>query len=193
MRYFVILFASAVIITHPIAAKKAAAPVSPLDKISRSFSDDKLGRITMPNGAKLMDSEFNNPDCSPQKLADCYVRDVNGLELYFSPYDGLNRKQISFNSAYTGVVGALNIGKARAKADVLAAIGRFIPGLKFECAHYDQGNGVKNKELNCSAPIPEKAGKPAQSIQEGAASVELLFGEDGRIKSAAVQHSSLID
>jgi hypothetical protein len=189
MRYLVIFLASAILLPGSISAQKAAPEISPLDKISRSFSDDKLGRTTMPKGAKLMENELNNSECSPQKLADCYVRDVNGVELYFSPYDGLNSKEITIDAGSSGALSVLGIGKARSKKDVLAAVTRFVPKITFECAAAYETNGPRP----CVAQIPKKMGSKALPSQQDPSTVELVFNRDDRITSVLVRRSNFID
>ncbi len=177
----------------PLAAQKPAAPLSPLQKISQSFSDDKLGRATMPKGAKLMQNELNNPECSLQKLADCYVIDAKGVELYFSPYDGLNSKQITIGAGYTGAVRAVGIGTARSQKDVLAAAARFIPRLSFKCIVTDTPDGQRVSHTTCTGNIPGKMGAKANPAEPDPSQVELVFGSENRIKSALVRHSNYID
>jgi hypothetical protein len=189
MRYLVILLASATLLPGPLSAEKPVPSISPLDKISRSFSDDKLGRITMPKGAKLMQNELNNSECSPQKLADCYVRDVNGVELYFSPYDGLNSKQITIDAEYSGAVRVLGIGKARSQKDVIAAVNRFVPKLSFDCTA-----AYKSDYTSCVAHIPKRMGAKAAPKEQDPSTVELLFFKyDDQIKSVLVRRSDFID
>jgi hypothetical protein len=187
-------FAAGLAITlSPLAAKTAPAPLSPLQKISQSFSDDKLGRTTMPKGAKLMQSEFNNPECSLQKLADCYVIDAKGVELYFSPYDGLNSKQISISAQYEGAVRAVGIGIARSQKDVLAAAALFIPRLLFKCIVTDAPEGQRVSYTTCTGNIPEKMGAKSNPAEPDPSQVEFVFGADNRIKSALVRNSNYID
>jgi hypothetical protein len=193
MHLFIVCVAGLSMMHSPLAALKPNVHLSPLQKISQSFSNDKLGRMTMPKGAKLMQTEANNPECSVQKLADCYVRDVNGVELYFSPYDGLNSKQITISASHSGAVRALGIGTARSKTSVLAAIERFVQRLSFECAETGQDNGEVDNDLTCSARIPDKSGAKANPDEQDPSTVELVFGSNNRIKSALVRHSNFID
>jgi hypothetical protein len=193
MKKIVFLTATLGLIANPLIAKKNSASLSPLQKISQSFSDDKLGRVTMPKGAKLMQTEFNNPECSLQKLADCYVRDANGVELYFSPYDGLNSKQITIDASYSGAVRALGIGTARSAKDVMVAANRFVPKLAFKCVVTDTPDGTKVSHTTCTASIPEKMGSKANPSEQDPSTVELLFGADDRLKNALVSHSNFID
>jgi hypothetical protein len=180
-------------IAAPVIAKKPTAPLSPLQKISQSFSDDKLGRTTMPKGAKLMQNALNNPECSPQKLADCYVIDSDGVELYYSPYDGLNSKQITIDDGYLGMVRVLGIGRARSKKDVLAAAARFVPFLSFDCAPAGRSDTPKTNHTSCVANIPKKKGAKALAKEQDPASVELLFDANDRIKTVQVIQSYYID
>jgi hypothetical protein len=189
IRYLFLLAIGLNMATASVIAKKPATPLSPLQKISQSFSDDKLGRTTMPKGAKLMQNDANNPECSPQKLADCYVIDTNGVELYFSPYEGLNSKQITIDDAYSGAVRVLGIGKARSKKDVIAAINRFVPKLSFECTE-----AYKSDYTSCVANIPNKMGAKAIPKEQDPSIIELLFYTyDDRIKSVLVRQSNYID
>ncbi len=189
MRYIAALTFGICIFSTPLIAKKPSAPISPLDKISRTFSDDKMGRTTMPKGAKLMQSEFNHPDCTPTNLSDCYVRDGNGVELYFSPYDGLNSKEVEISPDYNGPIKALNIRTARSQKDVMAVMDRywrFHRNQKFLCERYMQVGGDVSKNLNCTADIgaPENQDRP---------SIELTFNENDRLISVSVRASSYID
>jgi hypothetical protein len=189
IRFLFLVAAGWAITVSPLAAKNAAPPLSPLQKISQSFSDDKLGRTTMPKGATLMQNDANNSECSPQKLADCYVRDANGVELYFSPYDGLNSKEITINDTYSGAVRVLGIGKARSQKDVMAAVDRFAPKLSFDCTA-----AYKSDYTSCVAHIPEKMGAKATPNEKDPATVKLVFYRyDDRIKSVLVRRSDFID
>ncbi len=192
-QYFLFLATGWGMTLNPLAAQKPPAPLSPLQKISQSFSDDKLGRTTMPKGAKLMQSEFNNSECSAQKLADCYVRDVNGVELYFSPYDGLNSKEITIGPSYSGKLRALGIGTARSKKDVLAAAARFVPGLSFACASAYKPEDPRKNYVSCGSNIPNKMGEKAQPKALDPATVEFLFDADDRVQTMKVIRSNFID
>jgi hypothetical protein len=180
------------ITVSPLAAKTVAMPLSPLQKISQSFSDDKLGRTTMPKGAVLLE-EGSNPSCSVQNLSDCKVRDVNGVELYFSPYDGLNRKSITIGPRYSGAVRAVGIGAARSKKEVLAAAARFVPRLSFDCAPAGRPGTPQANYTSCVANIPRKMGAKALPKEQDPASVELLFDANDRIQTAVVIQSNYID
>jgi hypothetical protein len=189
MRHLALMAIALIGTTGPLVAQKSATTLSPLQKISQSFSNDKLGRTTMPKGAKLMQNDANNPECSPQKLADCYVRDANGVELYFSPYDGLNSKEISIDDTYSGAVRALGIGKARSQKDVMAAANRFVPNLSFDCSA-----AYKSDYTSCVAHIPKKMGTKAAPKEQDPATVKLVFYRyDDRIKSVLVRRSDFID
>ena len=187
------MIAGLAITVTPLAAKISSIQLSPLQKISQSFSDDTFGRMTMPKGAKLMRNELNNPSCTAQKIADCYVIDANGVELYFSPYDGLNSKQITIGPNYTGAVRALGIGTARTEKDVLAATARFVPRLTFRCIVTDTPDGQKVAHTTCTGNIPKKMGAKADPTEPDPSQAELVFGGDNRITSALVRHSNYID
>ncbi|MGL5839480.1 MAG: hypothetical protein ACRCY3_13355, partial [Sphingorhabdus sp.] len=140
-------------------------------------------------GATLIQSKDNNPDCSPTRLSDCSVRDVNGVELYFSPYDGLNMKTITVSPSYNGSIKALNIGTARSKKDVMAVMHkywRFDRNQKFWCEHYQTYNEVKSEDLICVAHIG--SGK-----DQDKSSIILTFNNKDRLISASVRASDYID
>ncbi len=180
------------LVASPLSAKTATVLLSPLQKISQSFSDDKLGRTTMPKGAVLL-KEGSNPSCSVQNLSDCNVRDVNGVELYFSPYDGLNRKSITIGPRYSGAVRAIGIGTTRSKKDVLAAAARFVPRLSFDCASAGGPDTPQADYTTCVANIPRKMGVKALPKEQDPASIELLFDANDRIQTVVVIQSNYID
>ncbi len=187
MVHIIIFLAFVVVLTSPIYAQKK---ISPLDKISRSFSDDQFGRTTMPKGAKLARKQFN-PACAPTKLNDCVVIAANGLELYYSPYDGLNSKTITIDTGNKGAIRAFNIGTVRSKKDVLAAAITFVPELTFDCRNEETTGGLKTSDLYCRASVPEKWN--SKNTGDDPATVMLTFGGNGILKSAMVMVSSLID
>lgn len=175
------------------AAQAKAIKQTPLQKISSSFSDDMLGRTTMPKGAKL-NSGVGNSECSTKKLNDCYVTDINGLSLYFSPYDGLNRKTLKIGSTNEGSIRAAGIGTSRSKREVIAAVKKFTGGLNFDCYNVELVSGEKSFQSSCRAPIPEKWGVKAISIDDGASFVELVFDDKkDRIIAAEICHAQAID
>ncbi len=184
-----ITISAAAFIAFPISAKSPPKQ-RPLQKISLSFSDDTFGRTTLPKGARLAKKQ-SNPECSLKKLNDCEVIGANGLELYFSPYDGLNSKAVTVNESNKGAVSALSIGTARSKKDVLAAAIKFAPGLSFTCSNEETIGGPKAKDLNCRASVPETWNP--KNIGQDPPTVILVFGEDNVLKSAMIMRSSYID
>lgn len=114
----------------------AEDPSALLSRIDQSFSSVPLRTNADP--IKLGYSVRTAPFCV-ENVRDCGWSDKTGVRHYFDIYGILGFKSIWAGDQGASAIGALGIGAARKRDEVLAAIREFSPLLTLECATVPAG------------------------------------------------------
>lgn len=118
------------------AAERAA---DPFDRADESFSRYPLN---LPSTPQLVGRLTNGDVCDDEEGIACEWEDDAGVHHLFAG-DILAIKTVDVAALGSRNIGALGIGKARARAEVLAKVRAFLPEIKVDCLeHGKAGEGA---------------------------------------------------
>lgn len=156
----------------PIAAPAAERIADPFDRADASFSRYPLNLPTTPQAIGRL---TNGDVCTdPESGLDCEWEDDTGVvHIVVGEENIIAIKSIDGAALGNRDIGALDIGTARTRSDVLAKVRAFLPEIAIDCREPDEageGKGV----ASCGGSF------------DNGGWIKLLFGPDHRLQAARI-------
>ncbi|MBO9697773.1 MAG: hypothetical protein J7499_16390 [Sphingopyxis sp.] len=150
-------------------AHAAERVADPFDRADESFSRYPLN---LPSTPQLVGRLTNGDVCDDEEGVACEWEDDTGVHHIFAG-DILAIKTVDIAALGSRDIGALGIGKARSRGEVLAKVRAFLPEIRVDCLDAGQageGEGI----ASCSGSF------------DNGGWIKLLFGPDNRLTSARI-------
>lgn len=150
-------------------AHAAERVADPFDRADESFSRYPLN---LPSTPQLVGRLTNGDVCDDEEGVACEWEDDTGVHHIFAG-DILAIKTVDIAALGSRDIGALGIGKARSRGEVLAKVRAFLPEIKVDCLEPGQageGEGI----ASCGGSF------------DNGGWIKLLFGPDNRLTSARI-------
>lgn len=156
----------------PVATQAAERIADPFDRADASFSRYPLNLPTTP---QVIGRLTNGDVCTDAESGfDCeWVDDAGVVHVVVGDENIMAIKSIDAAALGNRNVGALNIGSARTRADVLAKVRAFLPEIEIDCrepGEAGEGAGI----ASCGGSF------------DSGGWIKLLFGPDNRLQSARI-------
>ena len=156
----------------PIATPAAERIADPFDRADASFSRYPLNLPTTP---QVIGRLTNGDVCTDAESGiDCeWENDAGVVHVVVGDESIIGIKSIDAAALGNRNVGALNIGSARTRADVLAKVRAFLPEIEIDCR--EPGEAGEGKGIASCGGSFDSGGW-----------IKLLFGPDNRLQSARI-------